>query len=131
MGTAACVHHPRRVELRCASREEALRRCELALRMRFANVFHTDRDRNGLGTDDRYGGAARVTRCRAFVSLVPGEWGWAAEVTVLREELRGGDSPGWPAHPRWRFAGRDAELESFLAEELSALPASSPFARGA
>ncbi len=118
-GAAACVHHPRRVELHTYSREEALRRCELALRTRFANVLQVDADLGRIRTDERYVEDANLRRSRAYVALTPGEFGWAAELTVVRERLETGGMGFSAAPARWTFDGRDDLMEAYLAEEIS------------
>lgn len=103
--------------------------------MRYGAVLRGDPRFPVLRTGERYAGNQGLARTRAFVSLVPGEDGWAAEITVLREELD--SSPDvLTAAPRWRYAGRDAEIESFLVRQIreegknapifTDLPASAP-----
>src|SRR5262245_59992305 len=105
-----------------------MRRCELALRLRFVNVFFSEASLGRLSTDDRYVPGDSITRARAYVALTPGEFGWAAEVTVLRETLEADRSVFVAPSARWVFAGRDHETEAFLAEEMERpFGAGSPF----
>lgn len=117
----ACAHRPLVADLHTSSRDEALRRSDLALRLRFGRVHFNNRENGCLSTDGRLESTDPPRRVRAFLALTPGVGGWAAEVTVLRERLDADDA-NWmgSAGARWISDGRDEELERFLVATLEA-----------
>jgi hypothetical protein len=115
-----CTHRPRHAELHVVSRDEALRRCELALKTRYARIIPVHLDDGCLQTDERYTQDDSLIRSRAFIVITPGEHGWAAEITVLRERLDADAGLALSPSARWVRAGRDAEMEEYLASSLEA-----------
>lgn len=118
---ASCVHRPVLAETGTSGRELAIRRCETALRSHFPNVFRIDGDGSRLRTDDRVDPDRVTRRTRAFVALQPGELGWAAEITIVKERLDYDEVDFFAPSARWVFDGRDRALERRIASEIEAL----------
>jgi hypothetical protein len=114
----ACVYRPRRVELHTYSRPDAVRQVKSVLEMRYATVYLAEADVGRLWTDDRYESQAPLVRNRACVAVAPGEFGWAAEITVLREVLDADETVFIRPSARWVFDGCDRAMEDFLANAL-------------
>lgn len=118
IASPSCAHRPAFAELNTRSREEALQRCETALRSRFATIKTIDRNNGCLSTDDRYISGTTSRRVRAYVVITPGQFGWAAEITVLAEDLDFDSATLLNPSARWVLVGRNAEMEAFLVETL-------------
>ncbi|MFN0207422.1 MAG: hypothetical protein ACKVS6_14045 [Planctomycetota bacterium] len=138
----SCAHQPRVAELHTKSREDALARCEQALRTRYATVSRNGYEYGCLQTDERYSEDPFVTRSRAFIVLTPGQHGWAAEITVLTERLDADSSIALSPSARWIAIGRDRAMEAHIQNAIEewlpnapgafedAPPASAPAAGG-
>jgi hypothetical protein len=115
---SACVYRPRRVELHTYSRPDGVRQVKSVLEMRYSRVNLGEADVGRLSTDDRYESQSPVIRNRAYVAIAPGEFGWAAEITVVREVLDGDETVFIRPSARWVFDGCDSAMEDFLAHAL-------------
>ncbi|MBI3820123.1 MAG: hypothetical protein HY286_15625 [Planctomycetes bacterium] len=117
-GGIACAYHPSVAELNTMNRSDALHRCEQALRTRFARIDYRNAERGCLSTEARLESADPVVRESAYLVLTPGAHGWAAEITVLREQLDADRAAIANPGARWVSMGRDLEMESFLVETI-------------
>lgn len=116
--SGACVHRPYRAECQATSFTGAVRGAESALRLRYANVYLDEAQLGRLRTDERYEAQSPTLRTRAYVAIAPGDAGWLAEITVIREKLQARTFDLGEAPAGWVFDGRDAAMERFLAEAL-------------
>lgn len=118
LAALGCVHHPRRAELRTYDRAEAADLVCQAIRLRYESVRMTEAHLGRFQSSDAFSADESPERSRAYVGLTPGEFGWGAEITVVREKLSAFPFAIQGPPAGWKYAGRDREMETFLAEAL-------------